>query len=115
LDSPRVIGSLENYPFTIEDFNSLTTASLPFPQHCEIMASAETVPASAPVADTTSAAPGIRKNGKQWHETKKAFRPVSGLTTFAKRMMKQSQADEVKKIEKEMKAEKEEERQVSLP
>jgi hypothetical protein len=30
-------------------------------------------------------------------------------------MVKQSQADEVKKIEKEMKAEKEEERQVSLP
>jgi rRNA-processing protein CGR1 len=77
------------------------------------MASIESAPASAPSVDVTSNVPGIRKDGKQWTEQKKAFRPVSGQTTFAKRMIKQSQAAEVKKIEKEMKAEKEEERQVS--
>ena len=77
------------------------------------MASTESAPASASSVDVTSNVPGIRKDGKQWTEQKKAFRPTSGQTTFAKRMMKQSQAAEVKKIEKEMKAEKEEERQVN--
>jgi len=28
---------------------------------------------------------GMRKNGKQWHEPKKAFRPASGLTPYEKR------------------------------
>lgn len=57
---------------------------------------------------------GMRKNGKQWHEPKKAFRPAAGQTAYAKRVAKEAQAAEVKKIEKEMKAEKEEERQVSF-
>lgn len=56
---------------------------------------------------------GMRKNGKQWHEPRKAFRPAAGQTAYAKRVARESQAAEVKKIENEMKAEKEEERQVS--
>ena len=61
-----------------------------------------------------SSAGGMRKNGKQWHVTKKAFRPAAGQTSYAKRVAREAQAAEVKKIGKEMKGEKEEERQVSL-
>jgi len=53
----------------------------------------------------------MRKNGKQWHETKKAFRPTAGQTTYAKRAAKDAQEKETKKLEAEMKAEKEAERQ----
>ena len=56
----------------------------------------------------------MRKNGKQWHETKKAFRPTAGQTSYAKRAAREAQAAETKKIENEMKTEKEDERQVSL-
>lgn len=55
---------------------------------------------------------GLRKNGKQWHETRKAFRPTAGQTSYAKRAEKQKQEREVKAQEKEMKDEKEAERQV---
>lgn len=55
---------------------------------------------------------GVKKNGKNWHENKKPFRPGTRLTSYAKRTEKQKQEAEVKKMEKEMKAEKEEERQV---
>lgn len=54
----------------------------------------------------------MRKNGKQWHEPRKAFRPAAGQTAYAKRVAREAQAAEVKKIETEMKTEKEEERQV---
>lgn len=70
--------------------------------------------AAAETVASAASAGGMRKNGKQWHETKKAFRPTAGQTSYQKRMVKESQAAEVKKIEKEMKAEKEEERQVSV-
>ncbi|KAK3654643.1 rRNA-processing protein cgr1 [Elasticomyces elasticus] len=73
-----------------------------------------TVMASTPgEAPAAKAAPvsGHRKNGKQWHETRKAFRPTSGQTPYAKRAAKNAQEAEVKKLETEMKAEKEEERQ----
>ena len=62
---------------------------------------------SAKISQTT----GLRKNGKHWHENRKAFRPTSGQTSYAKRVQKQAQEAEVKKVEVEMKAEKEEERQ----
>ena len=62
----------------------------------------------AKIAQTT----GLRKNGKHWHEKKKPFRPNAGQTSYATRVKKQAQEAEVKKIETEMKAEKEEERQV---
>ncbi|KAK0948282.1 rRNA-processing protein cgr1 [Friedmanniomyces endolithicus] len=67
-------------------------------------------PAAVPSAKTPQIA-GHRKNGKQWHPTRKAFRPTAGQTSYAKRATKTAQQAEVKKLETEMKAEKEEERQ----
>lgn len=55
---------------------------------------------------------GLRKNGKHWHEPKRPFRPNAGQTSYAKRVERQAQEAEVKKLEREMKAEKEDERQV---
>lgn len=74
-----------------------------------------TVVGSAPIGDEIAKIPqttGLRKNGKHWHEKKKPFRRPAGQTTYAKRVQKQAQEAEVKKMENEMKAEKEEERQV---
>jgi rRNA-processing protein CGR1 len=56
---------------------------------------------------------GMRKNGKQWHAPKKAFRPTAGLRSYEKRSQERAQMAQVKAKEKEMKEEKEEERQVS--
>ncbi|KAK2679239.1 hypothetical protein RAB80_004420 [Fusarium oxysporum f. sp. vasinfectum] len=36
----------------------------------------------APAAEKTL---GMRKNGKQWHAPKKAFRPTAGLKSYEKR------------------------------
>jgi prolyl-tRNA editing enzyme YbaK/EbsC (Cys-tRNA(Pro) deacylase) len=52
--------------------------------------------------------------GKQWHENKTAFRPTAGLTSFAKRMEEKKFKDAMKAKEKEMKEEKEAERQVRI-
>ena len=73
------------------------------------------VPASTPAAPVSAKIPqvtGQKKNGKNWHENKAAFRPLAGQTSYAKRAAKQKQEAEVKKMEKEMKDEKEQERQV---
>jgi rRNA-processing protein CGR1 len=51
--------------------------------------------------------------GKQWHPTKKAFRPTAGLKSYEKRSQERVLMAQVKAKEKEMKEEKEEERQVS--
>jgi rRNA-processing protein CGR1 len=51
-------------------------------------------------------------SGKQWHETKKAFRPSAGQTSYANRKIKDQALAVVKAQEKEMKEEKEAERQV---
>lgn len=75
------------------------------------------VPASTPAAPVSAKIPqvtGQKKNGKNWHENKTAFRPTAGQTSYAKRAEKQKQEAEVKKMEKEMKEEKENERQVCL-
>jgi rRNA-processing protein CGR1 len=69
---------------------------------------------AAPLSAKTAQVTGQKKNGKNWHENKAAFRPNSGLTSYAKRAEKQKQEAEVKKMEKEMKEEKEQERQVRL-
>lgn len=69
-------------------------------------------PLAAPSAKL-SQVHGVRKNNKPWHDSRKAFRPTQGQTSYAKRVAKQAQEAEVKKMEGEMKAEKEEERQVS--
>ncbi|KAG8165345.1 hypothetical protein KVR01_005620 [Diaporthe batatas] len=64
-----------------------------------------------PAAASTTAKPlGMRKNGKQWHAPKKAFRPGSGLTSYAKRAQDRVAQMAVKAKEKEMKDEKEAQR-----
>lgn len=72
-------------------------------------------PAAAPNAASTqpSAATGLgmRRNGKNWHAQKKAFRPTSGQTSFAKRMEQDKAKKATKALEQEMKDEKEQERQ----
>ncbi|OTB18329.1 hypothetical protein K445DRAFT_315135 [Daldinia sp. EC12] len=55
---------------------------------------------------------GLRKNGKQWHPPKKAFRPGSGLTSYEQRTKLRAATAATKAREKEMKEEKEAERQV---
>ncbi|EFX02474.1 rRNA-processing protein cgr1 [Grosmannia clavigera kw1407] len=57
---------------------------------------------------------GLRRNGKQWHEPKKAFRPASGLTSFAQRSKERIARATMKAKEKELKDEKEAERQVRI-
>jgi rRNA-processing protein CGR1 len=51
--------------------------------------------------------------GKQWHEPKTAFRPKAGNSSFEKRQEERKAMAAVKTKEKEMKDEKEAERQVS--
>ncbi len=51
--------------------------------------------------------------GKQWHEPKAAFRPKAGNSSFEKRQGERKAMAAVKAKEKEMKDEKEAERQVS--
>lgn len=50
--------------------------------------------------------------GKNWHSSKKAFRPNGGLTSYAKRVEARKQQETVKEHEKELREEKEAERQV---
>lgn len=73
-----------------------------------VHASTPAAPLSAKIPQVT----GQKKNGKNWHENKAAFRPGTGHTSYAKRTEKTKQEAEVKKLEKEMKDEKEQERQV---
>ncbi|KAM7207687.1 rRNA-processing protein CGR1, partial [Naviculisporaceae sp. PSN 640] len=68
----------------------------------------QSAPAPAPV---TTKNLGMRKNGKQWHEPKKAFRPAAGLTSYEKRAKDRVAQALVKAKEKELKEEKEAERQ----
>jgi len=53
-----------------------------------------------------------RRTGKQWHVQKSAFRPTAGQTSYAKRAEAQKAQTVVKAKEREMKEEKEAERQV---
>ncbi|CAF9908349.1 MAG: hypothetical protein HETSPECPRED_008052 [Heterodermia speciosa] len=66
---------------------------------------------SAPSATTALRAPGLRKNGKQWHAPRSAFRPTSGQTSYSKRVEAQKSLAVTKAREREMKDEKEAERQ----
>ena len=50
--------------------------------------------------------------GKNWHDTKRPFRPTSGLTSYAKRQETRKQQEAIKEHEKELRDEKEAERQV---
>ncbi|KAK0751542.1 hypothetical protein B0T18DRAFT_426168 [Schizothecium vesticola] len=65
----------------------------------------------ATAATSVSKQLGMRRNGKQWHEPRKAFRPASGLTSFEKRAKDRVAQALVKAKEKELKDEKESERQ----
>jgi rRNA-processing protein CGR1 len=74
-----------------------------------IMSSTTSLPSAAPA--TTAAAPkGMRKNGKQWHVPKAAFRPTAGQTSYAKRMELRKAEQATKSLEREMKEAKEAER-----
>jgi rRNA-processing protein CGR1 len=53
--------------------------------------------------------------GKQWHEPKTAFRPKAGNSTYEKRQEERKAMAATKAKEKEMKDEKEAERQVCNP
>jgi rRNA-processing protein CGR1 len=68
-----------------------------------IMSSATFLPSAA-------APKGIRKNGKQWHTPKTAFRPTAGQTSYAKRMELRKAEQATKSLEREMKEAKEAER-----
>lgn len=50
--------------------------------------------------------------GKQWHAQKSAFRPTSGQTSYEKRAAGRKAMTAMRAKEKEMKDEKEDERQV---
>lgn len=67
------------------------------------------VVSSAPTM-STSTPKGMRKNGKQWHNPKSAFRPTAGQTSYTKRMELHRAAQATKTLEREMKDEKEIER-----
>ncbi|OKL58582.1 hypothetical protein UA08_06280 [Talaromyces atroroseus] len=54
---------------------------------------------------------GMRKNGKNWHAPKKAFRPTAGLKSYEKRLQERNDLAAIKEREKELKEEKEAERQ----
>ncbi|PKX90246.1 CGR1 family protein [Aspergillus novofumigatus IBT 16806] len=57
---------------------------------------------------------GIRKNGKNWHDSKKPFRPTSGLTSYEKRLETRKRQDAVKEHERELRDEKEAERKAQI-
>ncbi|RSM02219.1 rRNA-processing protein CGR1 [Fusarium oligoseptatum] len=69
---------------------------------------ASPVPEPAPQAEKPL---GMRKNGKQWHAPKKAFRPTAGLKSYEKRSQERALLAQIKAKEKEMKDEKEQIRQ----
>ena len=54
----------------------------------------------------------LRCVGKQWHAQKSAFRPKAGQTSYGKRTQERKAMAAMKAKEKEMKDEKEDERQV---
>ncbi|KAL6869624.1 rRNA-processing protein cgr1 [Amphichorda felina] len=68
----------------------------------------KTTPVAAPAAPTKPL--GMRKNGKQWHEPKKAFRPTAGLKSYEKRTQERAALAQMKAREKELKDEREQER-----
>lgn len=53
-------------------------------------------------------------SGKQWHGVRTAFRPTAGQTSYAKRAAKTQELAVTKAHEKELREEKEAERQVRI-
>ncbi|KAK7431054.1 rRNA-processing protein cgr1 [Neonectria magnoliae] len=66
-----------------------------------------TAPVAVPQAEKLQ---GMRKNGKQWHLPRKAFRPTAGLKSYERRTQERALIAQMKAKEKEMKEEKEAER-----
>ncbi|PVI08052.1 hypothetical protein DM02DRAFT_608155 [Periconia macrospinosa] len=62
-------------------------------------------------SSSSSATKGMRVNGKNWHDTKKPFRPRANQTSFEKRTLERQALAATKAKEKELKDEKEAERQ----
>lgn len=75
----------------------------------ELTAATPTVPA-ATTTKSMAAPSGLRVNGKNWHASKKAFRPTAGLTSYEKRKHADDAKKTMKAKEQEMKDEKEQER-----
>ncbi|TGO22409.1 hypothetical protein BPAE_0169g00160 [Botrytis paeoniae] len=75
--------------------------------------STEVIPTAA-AAESTVLPQGMRKNGKQWHPVKKAFRPKAGNTSYEKRKANDEAIAATKAKEKEMKEEKEAARQAHI-
>ncbi|KAG0647948.1 rRNA-processing cgrA [Hyphodiscus hymeniophilus] len=73
--------------------------------------SAETASAAAASQLPAVKPQGMRKNGKQWHEPKSAFRPKAGNTSYEKRQVERVAISAMKAKEKDMKDEKEAHRQ----
>ncbi|KAE8145793.1 hypothetical protein BDV25DRAFT_163891 [Aspergillus avenaceus] len=69
---------------------------------------------SSAVSAPAESQKGMRKNGKSWHDTKKPFRPNSGLTSYAKRLETRKHQEAVKEHERELKEEKEAERKAYI-
>lgn len=57
---------------------------------------------------------GMRKNGKNWHQPKKPFRPNAGQTSYAKRLELRKHQEAIKEQERELKEEKEAERKALI-
>ncbi|KAL6711937.1 rRNA-processing protein cgr1 [Coniothyrium glycines] len=71
----------------------------------------DVVETTAPAAASTNAVKGMKKNGKQWHDNKSAFRLRANQTSWDKRTVERKALAAVKAKEKELKEEKEAERQ----
>ena len=52
--------------------------------------------------------------GKQWHDTKSPFRPMAGLSSYEQRIKQQERIATTKGAERQLKEEKESQRQVSF-
>ncbi|EEA22293.1 rRNA-processing protein cgr1 [Talaromyces marneffei ATCC 18224] len=66
---------------------------------------------AVPVPGSGKTEVGMRKNGKNWRTPKKPFRPTAGLKSYEKRLQDRNNMAAMKEREKEMKDEKEAERQ----
>ncbi|RDW64286.1 CGR1 family protein [Aspergillus mulundensis] len=66
------------------------------------------------LASAATVAKSIRKNGKNWHDNKKPFRPNGGLTSYAKRVEARKQQAAIKEHEKELRDEREADRQAHI-
>ncbi|KAF2035680.1 hypothetical protein EK21DRAFT_84109 [Setomelanomma holmii] len=67
----------------------------------------EAVEIQAPTTSAVSTVKGMRVNGKQWHDNKKAFRPRTNQTSWDKRTAERKVLAATKAKEKELKEEKE--------